>query len=250
MTIKNRILSAIAIFVFNFSIAQAQTFDKGTAYWGLYYYEYKEPSLSVEMKNKWIPSLLLGYRDDSAIRGSSKNALSYFAEGAIGYTYYKGSGESDNYYYKFNAEALYPLPYNFYLGLGYRWLYDDGGGKRTTTGAYGYDRQNQLLYVPVGYVLKNTDGSSAKFQFNYLIEGQQDSYLSDVAGYADIRNKQKDGYGLDLSYMPAGSKWEIFAKYWNIDTSTTNSSRGSNNITLAGTEPKNKTIEIGFKLAF
>ena len=105
------------------------------------------------------------------------------------------------------------------------------------------------MYAPVGYFLKNTDGSSAKFQFNYLIEGQQDSYLSDVAGYADIRNKQKDGYGLDLSYMPAGSKWEIFAKYWNIDKSTTNTSTGSI-YRVTGTEPKNETIEIGFKLAF
>jgi len=49
--------------------------------------------------------------------------------------------------------------------------------------------------------------------------------------------------------MPADSKWEIFAKYWNIDKSTTNTSTGSI-YRVTGTEPKNETIEIGFKLAF
>ena len=69
-------------------------------------------------------------------------------------------------YWKIQTEAVYPLPENFYAGLGYRHLYDylsDGG-------ANGYDRLNQLLYIPVGYILTNKDGSAAKFQFNYLIE--------------------------------------------------------------------------------
>jgi len=248
MEIKNKIL-AVTFFIFSISNSQAQTLDKEGIYWGAYYYQYKEPSLNVKIQNHWLPSLTLGYKDDSSIRGSSKNILSYFAEGTIGYTYYTGSGSSENYYYKFNTEVLYGLPENFYLGLGYRWLYDDGGGNVTSTGASGYDRQNQLLYVPLGYFLKNNDGSSAKFQFNYVIEGRQDSYLSDVPGYPDLSNKQKGGYGLDFSYMPKESKWEIFTKYWKIDKSNTVSATGSAR-SVTGNEPENKTIEIGFKFAF
>jgi len=257
MTIKNRILSAIAIFVFNFSIAQAQTFNKPTAYWGLNYYAYVEDTATqdpfMEEKTKLLPTIFIGYRDETSIRSTTnKNSLSYFVEGGLGqveYSQYTGVGTHTHNYWKIQGEALYPLPENFYLGLGYRHLYD----YLSDFGAGGYDRRNQLLYVPVGYVLNNKDGSAAKFQFNYLIEGQQISYFSQRSdsggGFADLKNKQKDGWGLDLSYTPKESNWEIFAKYWNIGDSTTNTSTGSRWITT-GLEPHNVTYEIGVKLAF
>jgi hypothetical protein len=63
MTIKNRILSAIAIFVFNFSIANAQTFDKPTAYMGLnYYYYYEKYGVHdplMELKSS-LPTIIIG----------------------------------------------------------------------------------------------------------------------------------------------------------------------------------------------
>ena len=207
----------------------------------------------MEEETKMLPSILVGYKDETSINSKEKkNSLSWLAEatyGQVEYSQHTGVGTHTHNYWKIQGEALYPLPENFYLGLGYRHLYD----YLSDYGAGGYDRRNQLLYVPVGYVLNNTDGSAAKFQFNYLIEGQQISYLSQRSdsggGFADLKNKQKDGWGLDFSYTPKESNWEIFAKYWNIDDSTTNTSTGSRWITT-GLEPHNVTYEIGVKYAF
>jgi hypothetical protein len=256
MTIKNRVLSIIAIFVFNFSIAQAQTFNKPTAYWGLNYYAYIEDTATqdpfMEEKTKYLPTILVGYRNESSIRSTNRNSISWFAETALGqveYSNYAGTQTHTHNYWKIQTEAVYPLPVNFYAGIGYRHLYD----YLSDAGANGYDRLNQLLYIPVGYILNNKDGSAAKFQFNYLIEGKQTSYLSQMSinggGYADLENTQKNGWGLDLSYTPKESNWEIFAKYWNIDDSTTNTSTGSRWSTT-GLEPHNVTYEIGVKYAF
>ena len=203
MTIKNRILSALVILLFNFSIANAQTFNKPTAYWGLNYYSYVEDTATqdpfMEEKTKLLPTIFIGYRDETSIRSTTnKNSLSYFAEAALGqveYSQHTGVGTHTHNYWKIQGEALYPLPENFYLGLGYRHLYD----YLSDYGAGGYDRRNQLLYVPVGYVLNNTDGSAAKFQFNYLIEGQQISYLSQRSdsggGFADLKKQTERWMG-------------------------------------------------------
>jgi hypothetical protein len=255
MTIKNRILSAIVILLFNFSIANAQTFNKPTAYWGLNYYAYIEDTATqdpfMEEKTKLLPTIFIGYKDETSIRSTNRNSISWFAEAALGqveYSNYAGTQTHTHNYWKIQTEAVYPLPENFYAGLGYRHLYD----YLSDAGANGYDRLNQLLYIPVGYILNNKDGSAAKFQFNYLIEGKQTSYLSQMSinggGYADLENTQKNGWGLDLSYTPKESNWEIFAKYWNIDDSTTNTSTGSRSTT--GLEPHNVTYEIGVKYAF
>jgi hypothetical protein len=256
MTIKNRILSAIVILLFNFSIANAQTFNKPTAYWGLNYYSYVEDTATqdpfMEEKTKLLPTIFIGYKDETSIRSTNRNSISWFAEAALGqveYSNYAGTQTHTHNYWKIQTEAVYPLPENFYAGLGYRHLYD----YLSDAGANGYDRLNQLLYIPVGYILNNKDGSAAKFQFNYLIEGKQTSYLSQMSinggGYADLENTQKNGWGLDLSYTPKESNWEIFAKYWNIDDSTINTATGSRNSTT-GYEPHNVTYEIGVKYAF
>ena len=256
MTIKNRILSAIVILLFNFSIANAQTFNKPTAYWGLNYYSYVEDTATqdpfMEEKTKLLPTIFIGYKDETSIRSTNRNSISWFAEAALGqveYSNYAGTQTHTHNYWKIQTEAVYPLPENFYAGLGYRHLYD----YLSDAGANGYDRLNQLLYIPVGYILNNKDGSAAKFQFNYLIEGKQTSYLSQMSintgGYADLENTQKNGWGLDLSYTPKESNWEIFAKYWNIDDSTINTATGSGN-SMTGLEPHNVTYEIGVKYAF
>jgi hypothetical protein len=256
MTIKNRILSAIVILLFNFSVANAQTFNKPTAYWGLNYYAYIEDTATqdpfMEEKTKLLPTIFIGYKDETSIRSTNRNSISWFAEAALGqveYSNYAGTQTHTHNYWKIQTEAVYPLPENFYAGLGYRHLYD----YLSDAGANGYDRLNQLLYIPVGYILNNKDGSAAKFQFNYLIEGKQTSYLSQMSinggGYADLENTQKNGWGLDLSYTPKESNWEIFAKYWNIDDSTINTATGSRNSTR-GLEPHNVTYEIGVKYAF
>jgi hypothetical protein len=245
MTIKNRILSAIAIFVFNFSIAQAQTFDKPTAYVGLNYYYYYEKYNGhdplMELKSQ-LPTVLIGYRDEAAIRSNNKSIapLSWNAEasyGRVNYSQYTGTGAHTHDYWTVQAEGLYALPNNFYLGLGYRYLYDYLGD----AGPGGYDRKQEYLYLPVGYILNNPD-SSFKLQYNHLIMGQNHSDASNNGSQPAISPKNNKGWGLDLSYLPSkNSKWEIFGKYWNIADSK---------VDKGYLEPQNYTYEIGVKYAF
>jgi len=255
---KNKIMALMIslMFVPNISGAQTNSFNKATWYYGLEYYNYQEktsyadPFITIK-SNPW-PTLVLGYSDYSNIRANARteNPFIYFLEGTYGrnkYTNYDhsspdGTKGSD---YKLQAEASYVFPYNIYAGLGYRYLYDK---------TVNYDRINELLYIPVGYGLKISDGSNAKLQFNYLIKGNQESDLSNVsAALPDINNKQKKGWGLDLSYVPKNSEWEFYVKYWDIS----NSENVSGTVTVNGRtwsgyfyEPKNYTTEIGFKHSF
>jgi len=254
MTIKNRILSAIVILLFNFSIANAQTFNKPTAYWGLNYYKYVEQTSGhdpfMEEETKVLPSILVGYKDETSINSKEKkNSLSWLAEatyGQVEYSQWTGAGTHTHNYWKIQGEALYPIVNNLYVGLGYRYLYD----YLSDAGAGGYDRSNELFYIPAGYVLNNTDGSRTKLQFNYLIEGTQKSYVTDYGASNDLTNKQHNGWGLDLSYTPTSGNWEIFGKYWNIQATGWGNTYTYGGTTYTGLEPDNQTYEIGVRLAF
>ena len=95
----------------------------------------------------------------------------------------------------------------------------------------------------------NGNGGNSTFGGVIAIGGGTGGRSDSGGGFADLKNKQKDGWGLDFSYTPKESNWEIFAKYWNIDDSTTNTSTGSRWIST-GLEPHNVTYEIGVKYAF
>ena len=226
-------------------------------YYGVNYYSYtertdeKDPFMELETN---IPTFILGLRDETAIRSNnSSDKISYNVEGSFGnvtYTQYTGAGTHTHNYWTIQTEGLYALPYNFYAGVGYRYLKD----YLSAGGSGGYDRQNQLVYLPVGYTFNNSDNSSVKLQYNFLMEGSQFSELSQIPGYGDLTNVQNDGFGLELSYtfLDPGSDtsgWEIFTKYWNIEDSTTNTSSGSKWI-ITGMEPLNETYEIGVKALF
>ena len=224
-------------------------------YYGVNYYSYIErttehdPFMELETN---LPTFILGLRDETAIRSNnSSDKISYNVEGSFGnvtYTQWTGASTHSHNYWTIQTEGLYALPYNFYAGVGYRYLKD-----YLSAGGYGgYDRQNMLLYIPAGYARNNF-----KLQYNFLVEGSQFSELSQIPGYGDLTNEQNDGFGLELSYtfLESGSdggsngEWEIFTKYWNIEDSTTNSSTGSKWI-ITGMEPLNETFEVGFKRLF
>jgi len=261
MRIINKILSMMLVTLSSVSIAKSQTnsFNKATWYYGLEYYHYHEIDSGhdpfVTIKTNPLPTLVLGYSDFSNLRSGTKSGTPfiYYLEGSFGRNEYtnwnSGLGNGNNSKdYKFQTEISYVSPYDIYFGLGYRYLYDRVSG----TGSY--DRYNELLYVPVGYGLKMADGSNAKFQFNYLIRGNQESDLSNVSSvYPDINNKQKNGWGLDLSYVPKNSEWEFYAKYWDISKSENvygSATIGRYTYTATFWEPQNKTYEIGFKHTF
>ena len=250
---KNLIKSlAFLILLLFSSVVKAGSLNDATMYYGVHYYSYIERTTEhdpfMELQSQ-MPTFTLGIRDERAIRSeNSTNKFSYFAEGQIGrvnYSNHLGTSSHAHNYWVLQTEGVYALPLNFYAGVGFRHLKDylSAGGEG------GYDRQNQLLYMPVGYTIKKPDDSSIKLQYNILMEGTQFSELSQIKGYGDLTNEQNEGYGLDLSYVLPGGGMELFGKYWNIADSTTNTSTGTKWI-ITGMEPLNETFEIGIKFAY
>jgi hypothetical protein len=92
-----------------------------------------------------------------------------------------------------------------YFGYGYRHLYDDLGGRVSSTGALGYDRRSQYHYVPIGieglFVIGDGWSLRPTAEFDYLIYGTQDSYLSQTGLFDDVHNEQNSGFGVRASVM-------------------------------------------------
>jgi hypothetical protein len=135
-----------------------------------------------------------------------------------------------------------------YSGLGYRYLNDDSAYRQTTTGHWGYEREQSYLYLPLGVLVKLTNGElsiTGQFEYDYLMEGHNHSYLSTVPGYPDISVTQHDGYGLRASLtfsrpVAIGSisalSFSPYIKYWSIQNSSVDSGYY---------EPKNDSTEFG-----
>ena len=109
---------------------------------------------------------------------------------------------------------------------------------------------SEYFYLPLGYNIRNADGSNLKLQYNIFIKGQQTSYTSQVPGnLTDLVNDQNEGFGFDVSYANPEGSWEVYYRHWSIENSEI-----SPRATIAGIrygyEPKNKTSEIGVRYRF
>lgn len=141
-----------------------------------------------------------------------------------------------------------------YIGTGYRYLYDASDGVITTKNHYGYDREANYYYSPVGVTalidLKNGWALGATAEYDIFWWGRQKSHLSDVPGYYDIVNQQKNGYGARGSLLiqkkikKIAVMVEPFIRYWNISDSdyTTDAANRT------WYEPGNNTTETGVRL--
>ena len=150
----------------------------------------------------------------------------------------------------------------FYSGLGYRYLNDDSGGMVSGLGFYGYERESNYYYLPLGMefgakIDKNWEWIF-KGEYDWLIYGQQISHLSDgnqfpsVSGNKDVKNNQDEGHGFRASFMLARRlglcklSVEPFVRYWKIEDSDVNEAFADGRVFL-GLEPKNNTLEYGVK---
>ncbi|MDX8386817.1 MAG: hypothetical protein R8M11_09945, partial [Gallionella sp.] len=140
-----------------------------------------------------------------------------------------------------------------YVGLGYRYLKNDGRGL-TTTGHSGYRRESNYLYFPIGIIHRTNLQAGAKListiEYDYLITGTQNSKLSDVPGYSDLKNTQKEGHGLKLNLQYTKEKWRVgpYLHYWKISDSDAIPSYVNGNLVCCFYEPHNKTVELGIEL--
>jgi hypothetical protein len=220
----------------------------------------------------WIPLLPFNYYawlpalpED---RNKSNSIVKLEGKLSTGQVDYRNSGTIDDIRdYMLEARVLVgPVFYNKkiatipYLGWGYRYLNDDSGGKISSTGAYGYERESNYYYMPIGVNLI-TDFNHGWFietntEFDIFLGGRQISHLSDVVPELnDLTNNQENGYGLRGSlkirkgFETVDFIIEPFIKYWNIKESEKSNIAYNNVVIGYGYEPRNDSTEYGIKLA-
>lgn len=212
----------------------------------------------------------------AGISGSYTYHNNIMARAEARYSYgrvdYKNSGTIDNipnyiveirgllgYDFQISRESIITL----YVGFGYRYLNDDTSGKISSAGAYGYERESNYYYSPVGIEtlskLSDTWAYGMSIEGDIFWKGMQKSHLSDAdPNYNDVDNKQKDGYGFRCSLKFQRTVENIdfviepFYRYWCIKESEWET------LTYGGTpigyayEPKNNSREVGiiFTLKF
>lgn len=139
-----------------------------------------------------------------------------------------------------------------YIGLGYRYLYNDLRGY-SSTGAAGYQRYSQYVYVPVGLTARFRAGErwtlAPTVEYDVFLGGRQKSQLSDTGlGYYDVTNDQDRGYGYRVYLMAENGRWSFgpWLHYWKI--------RDSDVVPIGlgrvGMEPENSTREYGVELRY
>ena len=133
-----------------------------------------------------------------------------------------------------------------YVGLGYRYLFNDLRGL-SSTGNQGYRRESNYFTLPIGVMHRMNLSDQAQLlttlEYDQLIRGRQESKLSDISPPGpDASNTQRRGYGLQLSAMYQTSRWSVgpYLLVWRLGESERN----------AVTEPKNDTSEFGVRSAF
>ncbi len=139
-----------------------------------------------------------------------------------------------------------------YGGFGYRYLYDDIRGT-TSTGAVGYRRYSNYLYIPLGLTMRAGFGEGGvivpTIEYDLFLHGRQKSKLSDTGlGYSDADNNQDKGYGYRASLMFEHGHFAFgpWMNYWKIKDSDTVAIGGG----FYGMEPANWTREIGFEVKY
>lgn len=222
---------------------------------------YKEPGV---MKEKGMMFGIVGsyaYRSKFMLKADGK-----FSYGQVDYT---GSGTMDNIddymlelrgvggldFPVLKASTLTP-----YMGIGYRYLNDDSSGRVSSTGAWGYERESNYIYSPVGIEavtgLENGWSIGATAEYDAFWWGKQISHLGGViVGLNNVENTQRKGYGVrgSIKLMKKGEKLDFtiepFIRYWNIRESDVATVTYYGTIIGYGYEPDNNSTEIGCRLA-
>jgi hypothetical protein len=224
------------------------------------YRTYKEPDLMKE--DGWMYGLVGSYAYHN------KLMLKVEGRGNWGEVDYFNSGKIDDIDdYMLEGRGL--VGYDFliaqvhsitpYIGVGYRYLNDDGSGKVSTTGALFYERESNYLYSPIGLEINVQLGDKLYvkelMEFDYLWRGWQKTHLSDVMpGLNDPTNTQKRGYGVRgyVGFLLVTNKIDFemgpFVAYWNIKKSDEETITYYGIPIGYGWEPKNRTTEVGFKI--
>lgn len=221
-------------------------------------YSYSEPGINVSMK---ATNLGIDYTGTYAFGND------WFVLGNFNYNNgpikYSGSGTQSGipqFYIDLKGVVGYDFAFERfnlspYIGLAYRYLYQQWGSSITSTGAQGYDRQSTYNYLPLGFIHRMDLATKSKLEttleLKYLISGNQISSISPT----DIKNSQNSGYGLSLTVIYKEDNWSIgpYFKYWNIqqsDMARLTVIRNNKAISYNVYEPANNTKEYGIKASY
>lgn len=227
-------------------------------------YEYKEPDISMSQKATKVGidyNGAMALSNDWFVRGDLR-----YATGKTDYSSPASGTKNGNpdWYYELRGTfgrdfSMGTYSLSPFAGLGYRYLFNDIRG-RTSTGAAGYRRESIYYYLPIGATHRLKLESAARLlttlEYDYLINGKQKSYFSDVTTlYPDVTNNQHKGYGIRGSMYYEKDNWSFgpWFQYWNIDKSDL----APFTVTVLGVtytgnawEPKNTTTEYGLRLGY
>ena len=229
----------------------------------LYTVTYEEPGL---MEQTGVMAGLIGsyaYHNGWVFKGELR-----LAKGQVDYTS-QGTGsmsDIDDLVYEARALVGYDVMMSdfgavtFFSGFGYRYLEDDSAGRTTTTGHWGYLRESNYFYSPIG--IESVSRVSERwrlsflFEYDYFWKGKQESYLSDVdPAFGDVTSNQNSGYGLRVSlgldYLLSWGvvSFEPYLRYWDISDSEVNTISYAGSVIALGWEPANSTTETGIMVS-
>jgi hypothetical protein len=243
-------------------------------------YKYTEPNLT-DLTGTAMSVSMKGINYGIEYQGTLALSEDFYLLGEADYNNgsvnYSGSGTINSipqFYYNFKGAVGHDFAFdNFvlspYVGYGYRYLSQSGGGMSSSTGAGFYDRQSTYNYIPIGVIHRMAVNDQkavlvTTLEYDYLISGNQYSGLSALngtrggvtyAGVPNANNSQSSGYGLNLSVMYKEDSWGVgpYLKYWNIGQSNTvtgNFTRNGVAYTGSVYEPANNTMEYGVKAIY
>lgn len=149
-----------------------------------------------------------------------------------------------------------------FVGLASRYLNDESGGRTTSDGMFGYDREIGFGYVPAGIAVRLPVSTHAQLalsaQYNLVVRGTATSKLSGIdARLTDLELQFSDGEGLEASAaveLPLGrTRISIgpFVRHWAIGRSQSEvlaDPDGSGEM-FEFYEPDNTTTEFGLRVA-
>ena len=152
--------------------------------------------------------------------------------------------------------AASSVSFSPYLGLGYRYLYNDSRGY-TSTNAAGYRRYSNYLYAPAGLTTRIHLGNrwvlAPNIEADVFIVGKQKSQLSDAnLGYNDVTNTQERGNGHRVSMTVEKDHLAFVAwtHYWHIKDSDVQFAGVVQGRRRFALEPENYTRESGLELRY
>ncbi len=148
------------------------------------------------------------------------------------------------------SNGIAALPY---FGIGYHYVEDDSVGMQSSTGHWGYLREQSYYYSPIGIEIRglkmDEDWSmGVKLEYDLFLRGLNRTDLTSTGG-TSMEFEQDEGMGLRISLpmtlVSNGFTIEPFIKYWDIEDSSFQQVMDNKGKLQMMYEPANTTTELG-----